>query len=188
MYMKEHIAPAIRVTLVALVFFAGIYTLLILGISKLTRGKGQGDQLTVNGKKVYANVGQKFTQDKYFWSRPSAVDYNAAGAGGSNKGPTNPDYLATVQARIDSFAVHNPGVPKTSIPAELVTASGSGLDPDISVDAAKVQVARIAKTRGLAAANIEQLIIANTSAPLAGVAGPTKINVLALNIALDNLK
>lgn len=186
--MKEHIAPAIRVTLVALVFFAGIYTLLILGISKLTPGKGEGELLTVNGKKVYANVGQKFTQDRYFWSRPSAVDYNAAGAGGSNKGPTNPDYLATVQARIDSFVAHNPGIPKSEIPAELVTASGSGLDPDISVEAARVQSARIAKVRGLAKANIEQLIVANTSAALGGVAGPDKVNVLALNLALDNLK
>lgn len=186
--MKEHIAPAIRITLVCLLFFAGVYTLLILGVGKLTATKGQGDLITVNGKKIYANVGQKFTQDRYFWSRPSAVDYNAAGAGGSNKGPTNPDYLATVQARIDSFVVHNPAVPKSSIPSELVTASGSGLDPDISVDAAKVQVARIAKIRGLAAANIEQLIVANTAAPLGGIAGPAKVNVLALNIALDNLK
>lgn len=186
--MKTHIAPAIRITLVCLLFFSGIYTLMVLGIAQLLPGKGQGDLISINGKKVYANVGQKFTQDRYFWSRPSAVDFNAAGAGGSNKGPTNPDYLATVQACIDSFVAHNPGVAKSAIPSELVTASGSGLDPDISVAAAQVQVARIARVRGLAAANIGQLIIANTTGSLAGAAGPSKVNVLALNLALDNLK
>ena len=86
-----------------------------------------------NGKVVgYANIGQRFTDDKYFWSRPSAVAYNAAGSGGSNKGPCNPDYLKDVQAHIDSFLAHNPGVRAADIPAELVTYSGSGLDPDLS--------------------------------------------------------
>ena len=105
-----------------------------LGIAQAAPAKGKGETVTVNGKVVgYKLIGQKFTDDKYFWSRPSAVDYNAAGSGGSNKGPTNPDYLKTVQDRIDSFLVHNPGIKKEEIPSELVTASGSGQDPDISV-------------------------------------------------------
>ena len=91
---------------------------------KLTPGGGKGETVTVNGKVVgYEKIGQKFTDDKYFWSRPSAVDYNAAGSAGSNKGPSNPDYLKIVQDRIDTFLVHNPGVKKEEIPAELVTAS-----------------------------------------------------------------
>lgn len=186
--MKEHIFPAIRLTLVCLVFFSGIYTCIVLGASRLAPGKGEGETITVNGKKYYSNVGQKFTEDKYFWSRPSAVDYNAAGSGGSNKGPSNPDYLATVQARIDTFLAHNPGVTAAEIPSDLVTASGAGLDPHISVQAARIQTKRIAAIRGIAAPNLEQLIESNIEKPLAGMFGTERINVLKLNIALDNLK
>ncbi len=136
----------------------------------------------------YANIGQKFTEDKYFWSRPSAVDYNAAGSAGSNKGPSNPDYLKLVQERIDSFIVHNPGVKKEEIPAELVTASGSGLDPDLSPYGAKVQVKRIAAIRKIDEAKIISLIDNQTEKPLLGFMGPAKVNVLKLNIELDKLK
>src|SRR5689334_6022913 len=141
---------SIKLTLALVVICAGLFPLLIAFIGKLAPGGGKGETITVNGKVVgYANVGQKFTDDKYFWGRPSAVDYNAAGSAGSNKGPTNPDYLKTVQDRIDSFLVHNPGIKKEDIPADLVTASGSGLDPDISPMAAYVQVKRVAAVRGL---------------------------------------
>ena len=116
------------------------------------------------------------------------MDYNAAGAGGSNKGPSNPDYLAAVQARIDTFLVHNPGVKKSEIPSDIVTASGAGLDPHISVQAANVQVKRIGKIRDIAEGNLQQLIISNTEKPLLGLLGTERINVLKLNIALDNLK
>ena len=136
----------------------------------------------------YAIVGQKFRDDKYFWSRPSAVDYNAAGSAGSNKGPTNPDYLKQVQDRIDTFLAHNPGVKKEDIPAELVTASGSGEDPDLSPAAAKVQVKRIATIRKIDENKIYALIDQHTEGPLLGFLGPSKINVLKLNIALDELK
>ncbi len=186
--MKEHILPAIRLTVICLVFFSGIYPLVVLAFAPLAKGKGEGETISSNGKKYYKLIGQKFTDDKYFWSRPSAVDYNAAGAGASNKGPTNPDLLAQVHARIDTFLTHNPGISKAEIPVDLVTASGSGLDPDISVQAAKVQVKRIAKLRGIAEANLQQLILNNTEKPLAGFLGPVKINVLRLNIALDNLR
>lgn len=186
--MKEHISPAIRLTIVCLLFFSGIYTVIVLGIAQLADNKGKGELLVSNGKTYYANVGQKFTDDKYFYSRPSAVDYNAAGSVGSNKGPSNPDYLNTVQARIDTFLVHNPGISKAEIPSDIVTASGSGLDPHISVQAANIQVKRIAKIRGIAEANLQQLIISNTEQPLLGIFGPESINVLKLNVALDNLK
>lgn len=186
--MKEHIFPAIRLTMVCLIFFSGIYTCIILGAAQLVPGNGKGEIVTSDGRRLYSNVGEKFTDDKYFWSRPSAVDYNAAGAGGSNKGPSNPDYLGTVQARIDSFLVHNPGVARSQIPSDLVTASGSGLDPHISVQAAKIQMRRIARIRGIAIPNLEQLVESNIENPLAGMLGTERINVLKLNIALDELK
>src|SRR3982750_3190705 len=101
--MKQNIFPAIRLTLVCIVFFMVIYPILIWLPAQLAPGKGKGEMVLVNNKVVgWKLLGQKFTDDKYFWSRPSAVDYNAAGSGGSNMGPTNPDYLKTVRNRIDS--------------------------------------------------------------------------------------
>ncbi len=172
-----------------LVILVVIYPLVVAGIARLAPGGGKGETVTVNGKVVgYKLIGQNFTEDRYFNGRPSAVDYNAAGSAGSNKGPSNPDYLKTVQARIDTFLVHNPGVNKADIPAELVTASGSGLDPDLSPAGAQIQVARIAKVRGLSAERLTQLVDKQTEGPLLGIFGPAKVNVLALNVALDQLK
>lgn len=187
--MKTYILPSLKLTVVLIVLCSVLYPLLIAGIAKTAPGEGKGETLEVNGKVVgYANIGQKFTDDKYFWSRPSAVNYNAAGSGGSNKGPSNPDYLKEVQSRIDSFMVHNPEIKKEDIPADLVTASGSGLDPNISTQAAMVQVKRIAKTRTISEDKIKQLVENNIEKPLLGMFGPEKINVLKLNIALDQLK
>jgi K+-transporting ATPase ATPase C chain len=185
--MKSYIFPAIRLTVVCLLFFSGIYTLIVFAFAPLAPNKGEGEIISSNGKKYYSNIGQKFNQDKYFYSRPSAVDYNAASAGATNKGPSNPDYLAQVNARVDSFMAHNPGIDKPAIPSDLVTASGSGLDPNISLQAANVQVKRIAEVRGIPEANIRQLIITHTEKPLLGLFGTEKINVLKLNIALDKL-
>jgi K+-transporting ATPase ATPase C chain len=170
-----------------MVFFLGVYTLIILGIAQLAPNKGKGLTITQNGATYHLYVGQSFTKDKYFWSRPSAVGYNAAGSGGSNKGPSNPDYLAQVQARIDTFLVHNPGINKAEIPADMVTASGSGLDPHISIQAARVQVNRIAAARDLTESTLMQLIEKNTEKPLFGLFGTERINVLKLNLDLDNL-
>jgi K+-transporting ATPase ATPase C chain len=152
----------------------------------MTPGGGKGETIAVNGKVVgYANIGQRFSEDKYFWSRPSAVGYNAAGSAGSNKGPSNPDYLKDVQAHIDSFLVHNPGVKKEDIPAELVTYSGSGLDPDISPAGARVQVKRVAKARNMSEEQLNALVDRYTERPLLGIFGPAKVNVLRLNVAMD---
>ncbi|MBL0357534.1 MAG: K(+)-transporting ATPase subunit C [Chitinophagaceae bacterium] len=187
--MKKYVWPSVKLTLVFIVICSVLYPLLIALIAKAAPGGGKGETVSVNGKVVgYANIGQKFTDDKYFWSRPSAVDYNAAGSAGSNKGPTNPDYLKLVQDRIDSFLVHNPGVKKEEIPAELVTASGSGLDPDLSPAGAKVQAKRIAAVRKLNEAAIISLIDKQAEKPLLGMFGPAKVNVLKLNIELDKLK
>ena len=172
-----------------LVICAGLFPLFIAAVGKLTPGGGDGEKIKVNGKVVgYAKIGQKFTQDKYFWSRPSAVDYNAAGSGGSNKGPSNPEYLKTVQDRIDSFLIHNPGIKKNEIPAEMVTASGSGLDPDISPASAYIQVKRIASVRKLEEPKVRALVDEHVERPFLGLFGPSKVNVLGLNVALDGLK
>ncbi len=186
--MKKYILPSLKMTLVMLIICSLIYPLLIAGIGKMAPGGGKGETVTVNGKVVgYALIGQKFDQDKYFWSRPSAAGYNAAGSSGSNKGPTNPDYLKQVQDRIDTFLVHNPGIKKEEIPAELVTASGSGLDPDISPQAAYVQIARVARIRGLTESRVKALVDQHVDKPWLGFLGPEKVNVLKLNIDLDKI-
>lgn len=187
--MKKNLLISLKLTLVMIILCAVLYPLLIAGIGKATPGGGKGETVSVNGTVVgYEKIGQKFTDDKYFWGRPSAVDYNAAGSAGSNKGPSNPDYLQIVKDRIDSFLVHNPGVKKEEIPAEMVTASGSGLDPDISPAGAYIQVKRIAAIRNLPEEKIKALVEEHIQKPLAGVLGPSKVNVLKLNVALDNLK
>ncbi len=187
--MKKYILPSIKLTIVMVVLLALVYPILLSAVGTMAPGAGKGETVSVNGKVVgYALVGQKFTDDKYFQGRPSAVDYNAAGSAGSNKGPSNPDYLKLVQERIDSYLVHNPGVKKDEIPAELVTASGSGLDPDLSPAAAKIQVKRIAAVRKIEEGKLIALVDQQTEGPLLGIAGPAKVNVLKLNVALDKLQ
>jgi K+-transporting ATPase ATPase C chain len=187
--MKQNIFPAIRLTVVTVVFFCVVYTLFIWAIGQAAPSRGEGQTVSVNGKVVgYTLEGQNFSKDEYFWSRPSAVSYNAAGSGGSNKGPTNPDYLSDVQKRVDTFLAHNPGITKADIPADLVTASGSGIDPDISPEAAYVQVKRIAAVRKLDEAKVRALVDQHVDKPLLGMFGPSKVNVLKLNMDLDNLK
>jgi potassium-transporting ATPase KdpC subunit len=184
--MKKNLLISLKLTLIMIILLSGLYPLLIAVAGKAAPGSGDGEKLMVNGKVVgYANIGQKFTEDKYFWGRPSAVDYNAAGSAGSNKGPSNPDYLKVVQERIDSFLAHNPGVTKEQIPAEMVTASGSGLDPHISPASAYIQVARVAKTRGLDEAKVKAIVDKQVDT---NPVGPDVVNVLKLNVALDALK
>src|SRR5215217_2731744 len=147
--MKTFI-QAFRLTLVLTIVLCVIYPLTIALTAKAAKGKGDGETVTVNGKVVgYAAIGQKFDQPQYFWGRPSAVDYNAAGSGGSNKGPSNPDYLKQVDDRIDTLLKYHPYLKRSNIPADMVTASGSGLDPDISREGALIQAKRVAQFRKL---------------------------------------
>ena len=150
--------------------------------------KGNAEVLELDGKVVgAANVGQNFTEDIYFWGRPSCAGdgYDASSSAGSNKGPSNEEYLSEVKARIDTFLVHHPYLTREEVPAEMVTASASGLDPDISPKAAYVQVQRVAQARGLSPESVMALVSANTEGPLLGLFGPEKVNVLKLNIALE---
>jgi len=187
--MKTLFKQSLALTGVLIVLTAILYPLLIAGAATFTKGAGGGEKIVRNGIVIgYADIGQSFTEDRYFNGRPSAVNYNAAGSGGSNKGTTNPDYLKTLQERIDTFMVHNPSVLKQDIPAELVTASGSGLDPHISPKAAYVQLARISKIRGIPQDRLKMLVNQHIHKPLFGIFGTYTINVLELNVALDTLE
>ena len=170
-----------------MLLLAVIYPLAIYGIAQLASNNGKGETLAVNGKVVgYQKIGQKFDQSGYFWGRPSTADYNAAASAGSNKGPSNKEYLALVQKRIDTFLIVHPYLTRSQIPADIVTASGSGLDPNISPQAARIQVQRVAKERKLPTEKVQQLVESKVSTPMAF--GTETVNVLELNIALDQLK
>jgi K+-transporting ATPase ATPase C chain len=187
--MKNYLITGLRLSLITLILFGAAYPLFITGIAKLIApNSGRGEEITVDGKVVgFELIGQKFDDDKYFNGRPSAVDYNAASTGGSNKGPTNPDYLLQVQARIDTILAHNPSIKKDEIPVDLVTASGSGLDPHISPSAARIQIARISKIRNISAQKLADLVSQYVENPMMGM-GTSRVHVLRLNIALDKLK
>lgn len=178
-----------KITLAFCVFFSVFYVL-VLWVFAWVAGpnSGNAEVATLNGKVVgAANVGQMFTKDIYFWGRPSCAGdgYDAASSCGSNKGPTNEEYLAEVEARIDTFLMHHPYLSRKDIPAEMVTASGSGLDPDITPACAYVQVKRIAQARGMSEAQVKSVVDKLVEKPLLGLFGTEKVNVLKLNIALE---
>jgi K+-transporting ATPase ATPase C chain len=187
--MKNYFITGLKLTFITLLLFGVLYPLLITGIAKIIApNAGQGELINVNGKIVgFELIGQKFDSDKYFDSRPSAVEYNAASTGGSNKSVTNPDYLVQVQARIDTFLVHNPSVSKKDIPVDLVTASGCGLDPHISSAAARIQINRVAQARNIDRTKLEELVNKYIEEPFLGM-GTSRVHLLHLNIALDQLK
>ena len=171
------------------IMFGILFPLLIWGIGLLFPSQSNGLPIYKNGKLIgFENIGQKFTESKYFWGRPSAVDYNAAATGGSNKGPTNPEYLADVDKRVHEFLDKNPEVKRSEIPSDLVTASGGGLDPHISPQAALIQVSRVAKERNLDRQKVKELVQKQIEKPLLGLFGTERVNVLKLNLALDELK
>ncbi|GAB3635065.1 K(+)-transporting ATPase subunit C [Hymenobacter arcticus] len=183
--MTDFFRPIILSGLLLLIFgfaFPG----LLWAVGKLLPERAAGSPVVVNGRTVgFARIGQQFTQARYFQGRPSAVGYNAAATGASNLGPANPDFLAAVRARLDTFLLKNPTVTRQQVPVELVTASASGLDPDLSPEAAYVQVARVAQARRLPAAQVRALVAAQVQGPWLGFMGPARVSVLRLNLALD---
>ena len=178
--MKNFI-KSFRITIAFCIFFSVFY-ILVLWIFAQFAGRSE------NGKVVgAANVGQMFTSDVYFWGRPSSAGdgYDATSSAGSNKGPTNEEYLAEVEARVDSFLVHHPYLSRDEVPAEMVTASGSGLDPNITPACAYVQVKRVAEARGMSEDEVKAIVDQAVEKPLLGMFGTAKVNVLKLNVALD---
>ena len=198
--MLREIRPAI-VVLVALTLITGlVYPLAMTGIAELLFPRqAEGSLIERDGKVVgSALIGQEFTSDKYFHGRPSAtiatdpndptktvaVPYNAANSGGSNLGPSNKALIDRVQADVDKLKKENPSSP---VPIDLVTTSASGLDPDISPEAAYFQVLRVAKARNLAENQVRQLVSDHVEDRFLGLLGEPRVNVLLLNLALDRL-
>jgi K+-transporting ATPase ATPase C chain len=179
--------------LVLLAILTGLfYPLAVTGIAWiLFPRQAQGSLIAVKGKVLgSALIGQPFESPKYFWSRLSATQpfpYNAAASGGSNLGPDNPVLLQAVQARLAALHAADPGN-TSAVPVDLVTASASGLDPDISVAAARYQAERVAASRNLPLERVYQLIDAHTEGPQFGFLGEPRVNVLELNLALDGIK
>ena len=185
----RNLVKSLRLTLVFCVFFSICY-ILVLWIFGLIVGPGGGnaETLVLNGRVVgAANVGQQFTKDVYFWGRPSHAGdgYDASSSSGSNKGPTNEEYLADVNTRIDSFLEKHPYLERNDVPSEMVTASTSGLDPHITPESAYVQVKRVAKARGMEEGAVRSLVDQAVEKPLLSMFGTEKVNVLKLNIALE---
>ena len=178
---------SLKYTLAMCVLLTLGYVLVLRLVARVASpNDGEAELVYADGKAVgAANVGQIFTDSIYFWGRPSAVDYDGGGAGGSNKGTTNPEYLAEVEGRIAAFLEAHPYLSREEVPSEMVPASGSGLDPDISVRGAEVQARRVAQARGMDEQEVLRIIGEQTEGPWLGLFGTSKVNVLKLNVALD---
>jgi len=166
-----------------------LYPLAATGLAQLIfPGQANGSLIVKNGSPVGSVlIGQSFTAPKYFWGRPSATTpnpYNATASSGSNQGPTNPALTGAVKQRIAALRAADPGN-NAPVPVDLVSASGSGLDPEISPAAAQYQLARVARARGLSPAQVQTLVNACTRGRQFGLLGEPRVNVLQLNLALD---
>jgi potassium-transporting ATPase KdpC subunit len=187
--MFEQLLPAVRMLVVLSVLTGIVYPYLATAIAQLVFPRAANGSLIVDNGKALGSilVGQPFDDPKYFWSRPSATSpqpYNAAASSGSNQGPRNPALADAVTGRIKALRDADPDN-KAPVPVDLVTASGSGLDPDISVAAAEYQIRRVAKARGIAEDKVRALAAENTTGRTFGILGDPRVNVLKLNLALD---
>jgi K+-transporting ATPase ATPase C chain len=199
--MLRELRPAIVLVIILTVITGLIYPLAMTGIAGvLFPTQAQGSLVEIDGKVVGSSlIGQEFTSDKYFHGRPSATTapdpndssktipapYNAANSGGSNLGPTNKGLIDRVKADVDKLKQENPSAP---VPIDLVTTTGSGLDPDITPEGALFQVPRVAKARNIPEDRLRQLVSDHVEGRLLGLFGEPRVNVLALNMALDGLK
>jgi len=187
--MKTLIRPAISLFILLSIATGIVYPVVTAGIGKITFPDQTNGSLIVKDHKIIGSslIGQNFSSPGYFWGRPSATSpmpYNGLNSGGSNFGPTNPAQKAAVADRVK--ALHDADQSNTeAIPVDLVTASGSGLDPEISPAAAYYQVQRVARARNINAEALKQLVAKYTEGPQLGVLGEARVNVLKLNLALD---
>lgn len=185
----RYLRPSVSLIVAMTVLLGIVYPLVITGVSQVAlRSKAEGSLLhkgdTLIGSRL---IGQSFTDPKYFWSRPSATSpqpYNGVASSGSNQGPLNPALIDKVNANAKALRDADP-LNKEPIPVDLVTASASGLDPDISAAAAQYQAGRVARARNLPVAAVEALIAEHQRSPLLGLFGEVQVNVLELNLALD---
>jgi potassium-transporting ATPase KdpC subunit len=182
------IRPAVSLLIVMTLLLGIVYPLVITGLSKAFSSEAAGSLIYKDGKLIGSSlIGQSFSDPKYFWGRPSATSpqpYNGVASSGSNLGPLNPALLDAVKANAKALHDADPEN-RLPIPADLVTASASGLDPEISIAAAYYQANRVARARNLPIARVEDLIRAHEQARLFGFIGERRVNVLALNLALD---
>jgi potassium-transporting ATPase KdpC subunit len=190
--MSSLLRPATVLLLILAAITGIVYPALITGIAQvLFRDQASGSLITHQGRVVGSrSIGQQFSDPKYFWGRPSATTpqpYNGIASNGSNLGPLNPALLEAIQARISALKAADP-TNSAPVPVDLVTASASGLDPEISVAAADYQAARVAHVRGLKLDAVKGLIAAHSQGRLFGILGEPRINVLTLNLALDDLQ
>lgn len=196
-YIMTNMMRSIRLTLAFCLLFGIGYILVLLAFARIAGPNGGKPELTystirsnMNSSPIVGatNIGQQFMNEKYFWGRPSCAGkdgYDASASGGSNKGPTNKKYLKDVSERTRSFLKAHPYLHPNEIPIEMVTASGSGLDPDITPQSAYIQVRRIATARRVSEKTIMKIVKKSIQKPLLGIFGPEKVNVLRLNITLD---
>ncbi len=186
--MLSQLWPALRINVFLTIVCGLIYPLAVTEISQiLFPHKADGSLITQNGQVIGSElIGQTFSKPEYFQPRPSAAGngYDPTASGGSNYGPTNQKLIDRVKASVDQFHKDNPDY-HGPIPADLVTASASGLDPDISPASADAQVARVAKARGISQDQLNQFVARHTQGPDLGLLGEPRVNVLKLNLALD---
>ncbi len=187
--MKSTIRPALVLFGTFTVICGLIYPLAVTGLGKiLYPNEVAGSMIERDGSVVGSRlIGQSFTSPKYFWGRPSAtspMSNNGAGSSGSNLGPTNPAHIAAVEGRVMALKAADPSNTQP-IPVDLVTASASGLDPEISVAAARYQIGRVAAARGVSEAYVTEVVARHTQSAFLGILGESRVNVLALNLALD---
>ena len=188
--MFASMLPALRMLAVLTVLTGIVYPLVVTGIAQVVFPRTANGSLIVDADKAVGSdlIGQPFDDPKYFWSRPSATSpmpYNGASSSGSNQGPRNPALADAVRDRIAALRSADPGN-TGPVPVDLVTASGSGLDPHISVAAADYQVARVAKARNMSIDDVRSIVAANTSGRTFGILGEPRVNVLTLTRALDH--
>jgi len=190
--IRNQIKPALIMTIVLAVLTGLIYPVVVWGIAQAAfPSQANGSLVMRDGHAIGSRlIGQNFAADKYFHPRPSAAGdkgYDAANSGGSNLGPTNKALIDAVQGRIAALARHDGAIPPGGVPADMVTASGSGLDPEISPASAELQIARVARTRGISEDAVRAVVRHNTRQRWAGVLGEPGVNVLGANLALDKL-
>jgi len=190
--MKSLFRPALTLFALLTVITGVVYPFAVAGVATLAfPHQAAGSLIVKDGRAIgSALIGQDFSGATYFWGRPSATSpmaYNAANSGGSNQGPLNPALADAVKARIEALEAADP-TNTSPIPVDLVTASASGIDPEISVAGARYQVARVAKVRGVAPDVIETQVARHTKERLFGLLGEPRVNVLELNLALDGLQ